>query len=163
MVRHVQDRCSVSERRACKALGVARSTQRYQGRGDNEGRASMRARLISTIVDDLEALVGMTRLCLASVLANSSRRLRSNASSRFRRGLLHPRPVRTWFALRFWTCETQPKVGPVVLLVQDHIMIEKESLISTPHQHVALPTREQAACYQMVSKVARIHPGITRF
>src|SRR5262245_3433204 len=83
VVRHVQDRCGVSE-------GVARSTQRYQGRGDNEGRASMRARLISTIVDDLEALVGMTRLCLASVLANSSPRLRSNASSRFRRGLLHP-------------------------------------------------------------------------
>ncbi len=33
-VRHVRDRCRVSERRACKALSVPRSTQRYCARPD---------------------------------------------------------------------------------------------------------------------------------
>lgn len=36
MVRHVRDHCRVSERRACQALGVSRSTCRYRGRDQTE-------------------------------------------------------------------------------------------------------------------------------
>ncbi len=45
MVRHVQDRRSVSQRRACQALGVSRSTQRYQGREDTDEEQRLVARM----------------------------------------------------------------------------------------------------------------------
>ena len=45
MVRYVQDRRSVSQRRACQALGVSRSTQRYQGREDTDEEQRLVARM----------------------------------------------------------------------------------------------------------------------
>jgi len=44
-VRHVQGRRSVSQRRACKALGVSRSTQRYQAKQDTAEASRLVARM----------------------------------------------------------------------------------------------------------------------
>ncbi len=44
-VRHVQERRSVSQRRACQALGVSRSTQRYQVQGDTGEVSRLVARM----------------------------------------------------------------------------------------------------------------------
>jgi putative transposase len=41
----VQDRCQVSQRRACQALGVARSTARYERRTDDEEDRRLVARM----------------------------------------------------------------------------------------------------------------------
>lgn len=44
-VRHVQERREVSERRACQALGVGRSTARYQGQADDDQTRRLAARM----------------------------------------------------------------------------------------------------------------------
>jgi putative transposase len=45
VVRHVQDRLCVSQRRACKVLDISRSTQRYQGRQDTDELQRLVARM----------------------------------------------------------------------------------------------------------------------
>ena len=42
---HVRRHCGVSERRACQALGVSRSTQRYRAKSDGEDEARMLTRM----------------------------------------------------------------------------------------------------------------------
>jgi hypothetical protein len=44
-VRHTQDYCRVSQRRACQALGMTRSTVRYERRTDDEVARRLVARM----------------------------------------------------------------------------------------------------------------------
>lgn len=45
MVRHTQDRCQVSQRRACQSLGVSRSTVRYECQPDDDEARRLVARM----------------------------------------------------------------------------------------------------------------------
>jgi putative transposase len=49
LVRHVQDRFGVSERRGCAALRFHRSSQRYRARRDDQAPLRLRIREIAAV------------------------------------------------------------------------------------------------------------------